>query len=315
MRLNTSNTPSHRQIRLMQDDVSFKWERFDRGATAEHISSSPGGINVDNSEERFWSQSAPITLSSGYLHRSLPPTAIAPHLYSKPSAVISNTRPSPLDSGLRATATDDVPNRALSIAAPRPRPLPVNAERSPRASQGDDENPFVWIVPPRDGPLSTPPSRTAPRPADQSEVTTPSLRNELSPRRSVQPLDDSIRQSLGGSTPARRRGVPFAPAPGIYISPLYNSSPRATTDVNTTSAHLFEQNVKSDGPPALPRTSDSKDVRPEQESGEEPLDEPLQEANSQDPTQIDEPTEDVEEVDELEGCSQDSRDTIESWTK
>ncbi|TBU55829.1 hypothetical protein BD310DRAFT_932856 [Dichomitus squalens] len=196
------------------DALDFKWERFDRGDIVADVTSASSPRSVHpGSEEAFWSQPA------GHI----------------PTPVASPTR-------LPVPRTDSSPAslRLTGISTPVAASPHKQAVLKHLGDQEKDGGLFAWIVPPRDAPPPSTPkaSKTSShhpatgRPprhnADQDFPPAPASRPGPgvataggSPggkhQRGVADRDETESTETGLSPPRR---LPFAPGPGIYISPL-----------------------------------------------------------------------------------------------
>ncbi|OSD06713.1 hypothetical protein PYCCODRAFT_1474157 [Trametes coccinea BRFM310] len=286
------------------NDIDFQWCRFDRNRIAEGTS-SPIGFSVENSEETFWSQPAPkAPYMKEHLERDLPTDSMR-DLHSFPTPSTHARRCSPQS------------RRLTDNAAPKPDIPPDASSKLTQTCgdniRGDNENPFVWIVPPRDVPPSTPPRNIVQDSIDDTGRATPPVQEApVSSRCIPQDNDAVVSEGVDTNAPDRRRRPPFAPAPGVYVSPLRgsDSSPRMAIDAKTSAA--AQRYNEGDCHSVDQQTSDERELQL--------IEEAIEEADSQPGEKVtlshdDDVQDDIEEFDELGGCSQDSRDTIESWTK
>lgn len=201
------------------DVPEFRWERFDRSNPQLALSSSPVRVAAE-SEETFWSQPAQAILgasSPSQRHDASP--AFSPHTPPRDALPYSPSHSHP------AQLRDAFP-QASPADLPR---TPVSQDHAPDEGQDPDDSQedsggdglFAWIVAPRDQPApSTPRRRLAdPRTELGPTPTTPMSgpAQGSSGRGRVVSSPDAIRE---GSPPTPPCGPSFAPAPGIYISPL-----------------------------------------------------------------------------------------------
>ncbi|KAI0675129.1 hypothetical protein C8Q78DRAFT_523011 [Trametes maxima] len=304
----------------LRDGLDFKWDKYDRNGSALWLSSPPTHT-ANGSDEMFWSQPAQTLFSS----------ATSPSKRSVQHDSISQPRCTTTRSPVSSQNLEqDNPSHSRGD-----RPTPSRYSTPPERSQrGVEEGggPFVWIVPPRD----QPPPSTPRRPTEKARTATPPSNHAeqtierpatLATLRSNKLGADVFSQGRSAA-PARPRGSPFAPAPGIYVSPLRgeDDSPSARTK---PAFHTENQSVKPKPNPTTesPGTAPVTPRRPAPVSsmaqgGPGGYGDTVQDTISQSPPRTpsahrngDQQSEDeIEEVDELEGCSQETRDTIESWT-
>ncbi|KAH9895136.1 hypothetical protein C8Q73DRAFT_665420 [Cubamyces lactineus] len=276
------------------DAIEFKWERFDRSNVAPQGSSSPLCAHLE-SEETFWSQPAMIAINADD-----PTTAGQPVNASR--AIDSSRIPSPAwnPDSARGTSGQHVADLASSFM-------------QSTHPQGDEEDsPFVWILPPRDQPVSTP-RRTGKKPlASISDVEMQSYnggKEEGNQRTSSE-------SNLGSAPTKRARGSPFAPAPGVYISPL-----QVVQDAPCGDSAIFSPEIDIAIGSETPRVN-SPTRHAESSTGRDDI-VPHEDNISESPEETLEPFPDVREAidDDIEDAgdclesSQESRDTIESWSK
>ncbi|KAM5531258.1 hypothetical protein V8D89_015059 [Ganoderma adspersum] len=308
------------------DSLNFKWERFDRGnivADSTSASSPPH----PGSEETFWKQPAQRL-------PALAPSAgrrDAPRLDSSPASLRLSGVSTPL------------------LTSPRtPREHFDASKGVPTHRQDINLNPFAWILPPRHaGPPSTPQSKKS---SSRRTPRTQALHDAAIQDRFPEPASEPGSQrrhrtgvsDVGGSEvqghevrPPERR-VPFAPCASIYISPLQRDSENRdeessgsgqgrlhTTDGITarstgdgrskyaTAEGCIEALRQDDrmGTPGSgssagdPQAVTKSTITVSTQSGGRPYKGEQEEISSEET-----------EEDELEGCSQETRDSIESWT-
>ncbi|KAI0630187.1 hypothetical protein C8Q77DRAFT_247006 [Trametes polyzona] len=209
-------------------ELDFKWERFDRTDVRAVSSSSPIRSGL-GSEETFWSQPAPIALQDSDSTRLHPArAALLPFIHS--DFVVERRSTPACDHGssalARATGRSDRVSREHAYEVPK-TPISQNPQSPqgtfPSQEQDDEGGPFAWIVPPRDQPApSTPPRRTTYSqigPHSRTPVADADSGASIATCTDVRGIGEG---GDGVSKPAiaSRRGAPFAPAPGIYVSPL-----------------------------------------------------------------------------------------------
>ncbi|KAH9847144.1 hypothetical protein C2E23DRAFT_849705 [Lenzites betulinus] len=317
------------------DTLDFKWERFDRSHADPAGASSSPVRNAPESEETFWSQPArPVctNTSAGGMHTAhfkLPaPPPSHPGVSNSP-ALLSPIR-SPNENLGSSVRRRNAQQQEASIARLLDRSLPNTPLSQPyeppdqvhSPSQDHEDGQFAWIVPPRDLPPPSTPRRRA--------LTSPprSIPNTSLSRPAKPSLAPSLKADAGPAASTRASphhgGSPFAPAPGVYVSPL-----RGEDKVEPAASDANAARNKSWIPPASavlakievlspPRCASAiAETEPGQQSVESRGEEPattleVEDLAGRSPTRS--PVEEIEEEDELTGESQASRDTIESWT-
>ena len=200
--------PGEPSYTVYVDNVKFKWERFDRSKVAPQGSSSPLRAPPE-SEETFWSQPAMMaadvddhTVAGQLVYASL--------VEMGGSRIPSPARNSDLARGLGGQPVTDLASSAI---------------QSKHSQQDDQDSPFVWILPPRDQPISTPRSKDKKPPASDCG-------SEVQSNGGVEEEGISSARNPGNAPSAFARGSPFAPAPGVCISPLQDiqDMPRGDND-------------------------------------------------------------------------------------
>ena len=200
-----------RELPLNYEALGFKWEKFDRGDIVLNASSSsPPPADNGDSEEAFWSQ--PLRVQS-------------PHTPNR-AGLFEHTRPpeadlqsSPASLRLSGVSTPDlqIPSARDHVVQLRtPSPHAHEPQASQQSEDGDD---FTWIVTPRDLPA---PSTNRPIAKPACEDRDPWADDAGRWERSSGEHGDHCVDELDEEEPSTSAppGVPFAPAPGIYISPL-----------------------------------------------------------------------------------------------
>ncbi|TBU33756.1 hypothetical protein BD311DRAFT_802789 [Dichomitus squalens] len=312
------------------DALDFKWERFDRGDIVADVTSASSPRSVHpGSEEAFWSQPA------GHI----------------PTPVASPTR-------LPVPRTDSSPAslRLTGISTPVAASPHKQAVLKHLGDQEKDGGLFAWIVPPRDAPPPSTPkaSKTSShhpatgRPprhnADQDFPPAPASRPGPgvataggSPggkhQRGVADRDETESTETGLSPPRR---LPFAPGPGIYISPLRDNPDDGDetggedsggdeaigSEGYTGNVHRPRVTVVAPADRGLSANVCQNKPATAAQSANEGTKEDAKRRASQSisdvSTQSDENRRNIDddEVEEssLQGCSQESKDSIESWT-
>ncbi|EIW63499.1 uncharacterized protein TRAVEDRAFT_43790 [Trametes versicolor FP-101664 SS1] len=318
------------------DVPEFRWERFDRSNPQLALSSSPVRVAAE-SEETFWSQPAQAILdASSPRSRHDASPAFSPHTPPRDTLPYSPAHnllrhPEQLRDAVPQASPTDLPKTPVSQDH---APDEEDPDGSQEGSGGDGL--FAWIVAPRDQPApSTPRRRLAdPRTELGPTPTTPMSgpAQGSSGRGRVVSSPDAIRE---GSPPTPPCGPSFAPAPGIYISPLrgededtpvpIETNPRSSDlrpnpdAVKTENASPAKRSLADAAQlPVIPRRAGED---PERREDEEQACEGRENssiyrgvedaATHNSPQRL---TSDIEEVDELEGASQVSRDSIEDWS-
>ncbi|KAI0821626.1 hypothetical protein BC628DRAFT_803595 [Trametes gibbosa] len=200
----------------VHDALDFKWERYDRGQVSVGSSSSPIH-HAPESEETFWSQPVqPVyntTNASGIYtsNRPAPPT-------SRQGGSSHSVLLSPICSpGYRAEQHQSSAPPLLDNPLPK-TPLSQSyapPERVPSPLPDNEDGMFAWIVPPRDLP---PPSTPRRRVVDSLLRSMPNSSMSRPPKPSEAPQADHAYESRRISV--GRAGSSFAPATGVYVSPL-----------------------------------------------------------------------------------------------
>ena len=195
-----SAVPSLRPRPSQIAEFDFRWERFDRSDIILDAS-SPSPIRSANgdSEIAFWGLSDP--------HISSPPYALAVNAVARTEATLP-TPPDESQASLPSRTVDDPPPQHTSNTHPI----------RPHSSLEAGKDQFAWIVPPRDEPALATPRATS--------DTVPSTPDPPSGRKGNGDPDHAPHDE--GSDPTRGREgrnrspkcAAFAPAPGIYVSPL-----------------------------------------------------------------------------------------------
>ncbi|KAI0332347.1 hypothetical protein GY45DRAFT_1335645 [Cubamyces sp. BRFM 1775] len=278
--------------------VDFKWERFDRSKVVPQGSSSPLRAPAE-SEETFWSQPAMITANANC------PAVTSEPTYGSHAEIDSSRIPSPAWNSDLVHETGERP--AIDITS--------FATQSNRSQQDDEDSPFVWILPPRDQPVCTP-RRTGKRPPPSDPCVDPHT------------IDGVKEEKNQGITGARNpesvslnftRGSPFAPAPGVYISPLQDSQdvPRGDNNRPRVVSPVAGEDIASEARLAnIPtRHADPHIAKDDIVPDEDNISEPPKKAPNPFPDVRETADDDIEDADDCQGSSQESRDTIESWTK
>ncbi|KAI0645534.1 hypothetical protein C8Q79DRAFT_1119252 [Trametes meyenii] len=307
----------------LPDVVGFQWEKYDRNGPALRLSSSPKHV-AEGSDEAFWSQPAQMEHSS-----AAPPNPqgapLASMLQSHPAAMCSPA--SPRNNG-QGGSTYSYRDRLT----PTSRDL-SRLEHKQRGVEEDEGGPFIWIVPPRDQPPPSTPRRPTRRTGVERQPTATPRSNHAEQtlgRPTTNPeTNTNAFDHVRIATPARPCGSPFAPAPEIYVSPLRGEADSPNKSTNLT-PRTDDQNVKPKPNPPM-ESLGSAPVTPRRsvtpglsmvKGDAKGYEDTIQGAISQSPPKTpsvhrnrDRPPEDeIEEVDELVGWSQETRDTIESWT-
>ncbi|EJF65266.1 hypothetical protein DICSQDRAFT_166313 [Dichomitus squalens LYAD-421 SS1] len=304
----------HREVARPHVDIDaldFKWERFDRGDIVADASSASSPRHVHpGSEEAFWSQPA------GHI----------------PTPVASPTR-------LRVPRTDSSPAslRLTGISTPVAASPHKQAVLKHLGDREKDGGLFAWIVPPRDAPppstpkasetCSHPPATGRPRRhnADQDFPPAPASRPELgaatarcSPgrkhQRGVADRYDPESTETRSSPPGR---LPFAPGSGIYISPLRDNPGDGDEAGGEDSGS--DEAIRSEGHTGMQNNEPATAAQSANEGTKEDAKRCASQLISDVSTQSDENRrnidDDIEEDESsLQGCSQESKDSIESWT-
>ncbi|KAI0355641.1 hypothetical protein OH77DRAFT_1589649 [Trametes cingulata] len=308
--------------------LDFKWERFDPSKACAQLSSSPRPV-VEGSEETFWSQPAVIP------SELRPPHPV--HGASSPPVLQQDAfHPSPvLSPGASRELTDahipcELPKTPVSHQ-------PVSVRRTPEVVQ-EDHGPFAWIVQPRDQPPPSTPRRKVADTRSETVVTPRSVVGVRAVREtcSVRGGTSSDNQrDAAGTVPLRRRALPFLPAPGNYASGLRGEEQASETGKTPAREVALHPSMQSQGtqdatPGRAPQAPTDLPVTPKrpatfalpQDEVQHVQDELIDDDSSQPlcaghtarddrEASLDE---EIEEVDELGGCSQESRGTIESWS-
>ncbi|KAI0769784.1 hypothetical protein BD413DRAFT_493405 [Trametes elegans] len=298
--------PSLQNLDSSSDSIDFRWERFDRGHTLVEPSSSPRD-GANGSEETFWSQSAqvfPGLIEVG--QRRTPQTS--------PQALFEH-RPTSRPPGPAFHHPDTA---AAGAGTPTPRPQDTaEGERSLFGPPEEgDGGPFAWIVPPRDRPAPSTPRRTSTTPVVEPQ---PSSTRAGAPAggQSQKDADTASSAKLGEAqdedgAPVHPCAPSFAPAPGIYLSPLRGEDGAA--DEDGASAHST--------PVAVVRSPRGEASRQSRVALHNERTE-VQDVTTQSPREMPPggdvnagvTADEIEDADELSGeSSQESRDTIESWS-
>ncbi len=202
------------------ETLGFKWEKFDRGDIVLDAPSSPAPPADSYSEEVFWSQPrAPE-----------PHTPIRTDSFDPSEAALES---SPASLGLSGISTPDMQSPQVQRHADAHMHTPSGRYHATHDSQqSGNVSPFAWIVTPRDMAAAPSTSRyTAKAKLGDRDPWAEDARRHIldfgsQDGQQNRSHDDGVEveepEPHVGTPPA-----PFAPAPGIYISPL-----RGATDVD-----------------------------------------------------------------------------------
>ncbi|KAI0661338.1 hypothetical protein C8Q70DRAFT_932340 [Cubamyces menziesii] len=277
------------------DNIKFKWERFDRSNVAPQGSSSPLRAPPE-SEETFWSQPAMMAANVDG-HTVAGQLVYASLVEMGGSRIPSPARNSDLARGLGGQPVTDLASSAI---------------QSKHSQQDDQDSPFVWILPPRDQPVSTPRSKSKKPPASDCG-------SEVQSCGGVKEEGMSSARNPGNAPSAFARGSPFAPAPGVYISPLQDiqDMPRGDNDRPHLVSSEADNAVGSETPLFnIPtRHADPRIGKGDIVLDEDSISESLEKTPAPFPDVQDAMIDDIEDAGDCHESSQESRDTIESWTK
>ncbi|KAI9068264.1 hypothetical protein FKP32DRAFT_173430 [Trametes sanguinea] len=223
MRPDFTRSPSPQTTAVPCNDIDFRWCRFNHTRIAEHASSSPMRFVAENSEETFWSQPAPAT----------------PNFTPKLEGLLEPDSPTDSMHDLRRASTLMTPPRRrtpqsrqnlTAIASP---PL---SQKFGKPAPEDNENPFIWIVPPRDVPIAPPSGYVVQDFAnDSGRATTPV---QEAP---VPPDNDGVSQRVETGSLERRRRPPSAPTPRVHEPPSRSSNTSPAMAVHTTAHPALER--------------------------------------------------------------------------
>ncbi|KAI0745690.1 hypothetical protein C8Q76DRAFT_704555 [Earliella scabrosa] len=316
------------------ESIGFRWQRFDRGNIILDASSSSPVPAETNSEEQFWGQSTEHASD-----RLQFPT------YSPMQANPVNSSPA----SLRLTGVATPP-----IHSPSPRRSPRSYSRALKVPGAD--SPFAWIVPPRDKPApSKPRMGSSPHHASLDQTRLPHVRHpapirhdtdgsHVGPHRYPSAKLDDVLPVMGvPDAPLNPSRLPFAPAPGIYISPLKDQPDVGVEtrghDGNATEATTITRNAKADASlqaedtqagtastsgrrcrtaaPSLQLPQMAKERNSEHECSQEDISTCQSQSSGRSMDEAPQNTameEDEIQEDDTTCHSQESRDTIESWT-
>ncbi|KAI0743603.1 hypothetical protein C8Q80DRAFT_1272276 [Daedaleopsis nitida] len=315
-------------VNIDYEALGFRWNRFDRGDIILDAGSSSPIPGESDSEELFWQQQETTPME---------------HALPRESAL--NSSPA----SLRLTGISTPP-----ILSPRERSSmsgqvsPSRPYRNPSSRQSVDNGPFAWVVassvervpstPCSDVPLHYPPfddrsyrpnASVQKRPAFATVVREPTTPRHV-PTPPSQPSDLQDSETTVPELVSTGTGKHFAPAPGIYISPLQNQS-TSLGDSARTKDHHHGEGVRQ----MQPNAYESGRAREGRQAAPPPHERaPLGALENATSTYEDKSEEDIsqshpktvggaagvahEDEDEIEDfttdSSQETHDTIESWT-
>ncbi|RPD78051.1 hypothetical protein L226DRAFT_610053 [Lentinus tigrinus ALCF2SS1-7] len=313
------------ELQVDYETLGFKWKKFDRGDIVLDASSSSPPPADSNSEEVFWSQPRAPT--------SHIPNADALELTRPPEAVLQSSSASLRLTGI---STPDLEgSRVHHHGDTEPRTPSPHAQEPHNSQQSEGGGLSAWTMTHRDGPaLSTPHSLTKSAYSNEEPWAEkgrwPRYDDAQDGPRGDDDLDEGEPET---SAPPK---MPFAPAPGIYVSPLRGAedddgegesvgdSGLPPRDNVRAVSHARETllNYSSDGSIrkgtmraglSSKKLSRGPHLTTNEESAVEDISQSTSRSGHRASVRSSSEVDDIE-ADESARSSQESRDTIESWT-